>query len=233
MRDALASLGSAAAIAETRLAPLIAAATAAATLQVGPVHQLARDVLLSYDPWVRARVMKAILGAHGVRAGRAIRTATRFIPTARSGASIHLPGGLILERAFDRFLLLAPAATAGPDRPLVLDGAHGTGDARIGGRRVRLSWGRCAATDATEIDLSPARLPLTLRGWRPGDRIRLRGGSKKLKKLFGEKRLARSVRSRVPVLADAQGVVIWVPGIALAEGAGTGPGPRLRVTLRP
>jgi tRNA(Ile)-lysidine synthase len=58
-----------------------------------------------------------------------------------------------------------------------------------------------------------------LRGWLPGDRIRLSCGSKKLKKLFVERRVERSCRSSVPVLAESgDGRVLWLPGIARAAG---------------
>ncbi|HEX8360506.1 MAG TPA: tRNA lysidine(34) synthetase TilS, partial [Longimicrobium sp.] len=66
--------------------------------------------------------------------------------------------------------------------------------------------------------------PLTLRGWRPGDRVRTRAGTKKLKKLFLEARVPRAGRGRVPVLADAEGRVIWAAGLARAADAEPLPG---------
>ena len=56
--------------------------------------------------------------------------------------------------------------------------------------------------------------PLELRSWLPGDRIRLRSGSRKLKSLFGDRRIPLSERGGVPVLADAKGRVLWVRGVA-------------------
>lgn len=55
------------------------------------------------------------------------------------------------------------------------------------------------------------------RGWRAGDRIRLAGGTRKLKKLFGDRRIPLSERARLPVLADRSGNVLWVEGLATAE----------------
>ncbi|MDP9347927.1 MAG: tRNA lysidine(34) synthetase TilS, partial [Gemmatimonadota bacterium] len=66
--------------------------------------------------------------------------------------------------------------------------------------------------------------PLLLRGWRPGDRIRTAGGTKRLKKLFGERRVPRSVRGRTPVLVDADGTVLWVAGVEVASGLARHPG---------
>jgi tRNA(Ile)-lysidine synthetase-like protein len=50
----------------------------------------------------------------------------------------------------------------------------------------------------------------------PGDRVRTAGGTKSLKKLFGERRVPRRERHATPVLADAGGRVLWVAGLARA-----------------
>ena len=68
------------------------------------------------------------------------------------------------------------------------------------------------------------RFPLELRGWRPGDRIRLPYGRKKLKELFRERRIGRDARARAPVLQDADGAVLWVAGVARAATALPGSG---------
>ena len=39
-------------------------------------------------------------------------------------------------------------------------------------------------------------------------------GSKKLKKIFGEKRVALEERSRVPVVVDGKERILWIPGVA-------------------
>ncbi len=61
------------------------------------------------------------------------------------------------------------------------------------------------------------RFPLVLRGARPGDRIRLPYGRKRLAKLLAERGVPRSERASVPVLADARAELLWIPGVAQAE----------------
>jgi tRNA(Ile)-lysidine synthase len=39
-------------------------------------------------------------------------------------------------------------------------------------------------------------------------------GSKKLKKIFGEKRVGLEERSRAPVVVDGREQVLWIPGVA-------------------
>ena len=77
--------------------------------------------------------------------------------------------------------------------------------------------------------------PLLLRSWRAGDRIKPWGmkGTKKLQDVFGEMKVPRDERARVPVLV-CRGEVVWVPGYRIARGWEVmGPGsPSVRITLR-
>ncbi len=111
--------------------------------------------------------------------------------------------------------------------------SHGKGRslARIGDRAFHVSWnsGTCGesapeptgwdSTSRVALAVGPEHFPLQLREWEPGDRIRMRGGTRKLKKLFLEYRIPREDRMRSPVLVDRSGRVIWVSGVAVAEWA--------------
>ena len=61
---------------------------------------------------------------------------------------------------------------------------------------------------------------LTVRTWRPGDRIQPLGmrGQKKLQDLFTDLRVPRRWRGRVPLLESARGIA-WVVGHRIAEWA--------------
>ncbi|HET6764400.1 MAG TPA: tRNA lysidine(34) synthetase TilS, partial [Longimicrobiaceae bacterium] len=91
----------------------------------------------------------------------------------------------------------------------------------LGGREVRVAWRILADADAGGVDAGGVRArvdaalaPLVLRGWRAGDRMRTGAGTKKLKKLLGERRVPLSARRRLPVLATPQGRVVWAAGVA-------------------
>lgn len=60
--------------------------------------------------------------------------------------------------------------------------------------------------------------PLTIRAWRHGDRIRPAGldGSKTLADLFTDNKVPREERERIPVV-EANGEIVWVAGLAIAE----------------
>ncbi len=125
-----------------------------------------------------------------------------------------------------------PDTAAGPiPEEVELRSRAGRGLVRIGGRALRVSWAwgadgaaalsprRVAATSRVAVSVGPGHFPLRLRSWRPGDRIRQSGGTRKLKKLFGEHRIPRCERDGRPVLVDRSGRVVWVAGLELAEWA--------------
>lgn len=60
-------------------------------------------------------------------------------------------------------------------------------------------------------------LPLEVRSWRPGDRIALRGGRRKLQDLFVDQHVPIERRGDVAVLTDSVGRILAVPGVAIAE----------------
>lgn len=183
---------------------------------------LVRERLAGYDWPVAARLLRAGLRRLGIVLDRAgTRTALQFISAAPSGRTLVLPGGARLRTEFGEARIERPAPLPPPDLPLVIDRPEGSGTCRVGGREHLVRWRTDAAPEARAqgdgaVTL-PAGLPmpLTVRGWERGDRVRTRAGTKTLKKLFGEARVPRGRRARVPVVADGRGVVVWVPGIVL------------------
>jgi tRNA(Ile)-lysidine synthase len=200
---------------------LVRRATREAVKWEGEGAALVRDRLAAYDWPVAARVLRAVLRRCGVVPGRAgTRSALQFISRAPSGRVFPLPGGTHQIRTEWSAAWVEPVRDAPPaDRPLVIGGPAGEGELRVGGRELRVRWG--AGDELAERALV---YPLTLRGWRPGDRVRTRAGTKKLKKLFLEARIPRGERGALPVLADAEGRVLWAAGLARAADAEPLPG---------
>jgi tRNA(Ile)-lysidine synthase len=188
----------------------------------GPGVSLARPVLESYDPALRARVIRRVLRRLGSTPDRAgTQAALEFISSGPSGGEHHVAGGVRIERDFDAIRITGdePASRAVEEPLVILDRGPGSGQARIGGREIEVVWGPGPVAGAgRRAGLDEPVFPLTVRGWEPGDRIRLAYGSKKLKKLFGEHRLDRRARRRVPVVVDGQGRMVWAVGVARADG---------------
>lgn len=178
--------------------------------------QLARPVLLEYHPELRARVLRQELRHFGVVPGRAqTRQIVGFCENAESGASLVVARNVRIERAFDRLRIVTFANADASESTFVISDSTGGGVARTGGRAYRVDWwiGE-RAPNAEAFDPALAANGVSLREWRAGDRIRLPYGTKKLKKLFAEHRVAVSERARIPVLTDSHGRVLWVVGVA-------------------
>jgi tRNA(Ile)-lysidine synthase len=197
---------------------------------------LARPVVLGYHPEIRGRLLRRCLARLGAMPGRAGTGALQaFINRSESGTSIDLKGGLRAEREFDTIRLMRAEGTERTNQPLSIEALNaGSGQAVIGGQRYTVRWSLDSGyINGDSVVLNPAelRFPLMVRPWQPGDRIRLAAGTKKLKKLFAEKRFGRTRRHSVPVLVDCNRDVLWVVGLArAADQVGIGCGLRITVT---
>jgi tRNA(Ile)-lysidine synthase len=185
------------------------------------VFVLARDRLLAYHPHVRARVLRHLLSQLGLRLDRSgTAAAVEFISSGTSGGRLELAGGIRLEREFERVLIEHARVRPEPaDVPLEIPSVDpGSGTFVAGGQRYAANWAPASldvgVAYTASFDPSSLRFPLALRAWRPGDRMRLPYGSKKLKKLLQERRVGRTRRTRVAVLSDAVGAVLWAVGLA-------------------
>jgi tRNA(Ile)-lysidine synthase len=57
------------------------------------------------------------------------------------------------------------------------------------------------------------RWPLTVRTRRPGDRVQRGGKSRKLQDVFVDLRVTAEARDSLPLVVDAAGSLLWVPGL--------------------
>jgi tRNA(Ile)-lysidine synthase len=178
---------------------------------------LDRNELLGYDPTVRERVLRELIRRVGTELDEAgTRLVLEFTRSGASGRALNLPDGITLSREFETLVVSRSEGTLA-ERPLSITTSEtGEGTLDVGGEQFLASWtlGEEASGTWTER-FSPGDLvfPLVLRGRSPGDRIQLSYGSKKLKKLYLEARIPESERKKRPVLADARGRVLWIPGV--------------------
>lgn len=193
--------------------------------------RIARSRLGSYDRDTQARVLRLLARRAGVELSRGgTRAAVAFITHGRSGTAIDLSETVRLGREFDA-LWLGSDPVAGPDREATIPGpSAGRDTVEIGGVRFELGWtarrgaavrevsGQESGDWRVALSLASLDFPVRVRGPRPGDRIRMRGGTRKLKKLFNERRVPLGSRARTPVLVTADDRIVWVAGLAVGEG---------------
>jgi tRNA(Ile)-lysidine synthase len=185
--------------------------------------------LSAYDDATRARLLhRWVRELGGTLGGGGARAARAFLRRATSGATLDLGDGILVRREYEVWIVERRGERDRPERALTIAGPQpGRGDAVIGGRVYRVEWGEAVRGSGArvELDLAEVEFPISVRGWRTGDRLRRSAGRRSLKRLFADRRVPRSVRARLPVVGDARDV-LWVPGVersvrARAVGAAT------------
>jgi tRNA(Ile)-lysidine synthase len=150
-------------------------------------------------------------------------------------AEVHLPGGAVAARNYDRLSFRAESG------PRSLDSRRKSRNAKertsfsyvptipglleIPEAGVRLRFEIAEApkraaqgTGIVCLDFEKIRFPLVCRSVLEGDRIQPLGmnGRKKVCRLFIDGKIPQEIRTRVPLLVDAHSV-IWVCGLCLSE----------------
>ncbi|MDH3733546.1 MAG: tRNA lysidine(34) synthetase TilS [Gemmatimonadota bacterium] len=198
--------------------------------------QIARSAVAEYDRAEIARLLRILARDMGFRLTRGgTRAGVEFIRHGLSGRWIDMGGGLRLSREYD-WVRLARVPRDRTDAHLLIETAsEGDGTATLGGCVYEVAWGRPTDECGDSLELDPGRVkfPLRFRAPQPGDRIRTKAGSRKLKKLLNERRIPVSGRRRVPVLESADGRILWIAGHAMASGLRTpGSGGSFTIELR-
>ena len=183
--------------------------------------EIKRMEFLRHDEAVRARILRELAGRLGATLSEAgTRSALVFTSAGASGHGHPLSGTVHLVRSFDRlvFCHTSDPSDPGADRTFDIEvPGDGRGAFLIGGYDWSVTWtlGLGPVSQWVErFSVSGLEFPVTLRGWRSGDRMKHSYGSKKLKKIFGEKRVGLGERSRAPVVVDGKERVLWIPGVA-------------------
>lgn len=83
------------------------------------------------------------------------------------------------------------------------------------------------------LDAEAVGRRLTVRGWRPGDRVEPLGlgGRKKVQDLFVDRKVPRDERGLVPIVTDWAGRIAWVAGHVVGEAFRVTPGSAAVVVL--
>ena len=192
-----------------------------AALPPALARRVARDALARIEPRRREIGFDAIERVRRTAAGGPART---DLPDCR------------VERAAGRVRLVPRRGRTGPvPRPGFAYRLAIPGDVSVpeAGVRVRAevveaaAGARAAGGGRTAVVALPAAAPLVVRSWRFGDRYRplgLGGRSRKLQDLFVDRKVPRDERTRIPLVLDADGRVVWVVGFGIGHDFRAGEG---------
>jgi tRNA(Ile)-lysidine synthase len=184
------------------------------------------DVLAGLDPAVRRIALRQL----------AERAAGGPVPLSRSraaeiwrltvqpeGGIVELGGGVEARIEHGHVRFAAGAAGEPGEATLTVPGTCRFGSWEV---RAELESGVRAVEGPDLAVLDPAALggALTVRAWREGDRMRPLGlgGSKSLQDLFTDRKVPRSLRHALPVVASGDRIA-WIAGVAVSEEFVAGP----------
>ena len=155
--------------------------------------------LRKLQPGLRARVLAALLEQFGVKEPTAehIALLENVVFSERPSARATFPGSITVGRNYDRLEKITAAESYCV--PLSCPGAV------LLPQGIRVTC-RSGATAEQGCCVAPAG-EIVVRSRREGDTMRLPGGTKRLKKLFIDRKIPAADRNRIPVVADAKGVL--------------------------
>ncbi len=139
---------------------------------------------------------------------RLLRGLDRVLRSGGPSAEMSVGKGWKLANRYENARFVPPGLAAGSlPRTLCTEEAGKITQAMA--RRV------ASKGDAEAFDASGLRLPLSVRPLRPGDRIRPIGmaAERKLKEILIDRKVPREERWGRPVVCDAEGAILWVPGV--------------------
>ena len=210
-----------------------AAAISSRAMETGPTEvSLDWRALSDVPPAMRRRVVRTALHAAGVREPGLDHVLAAVELAEAAGAGAALPGGVRASFRAGRLVLTRPGLTdrtgASFSYALSVPGsvwipeAGRRLDVRLAGSEAPEAVGRLAAPGPGSAVVSADGLDasLTVRSWRAGDRLRplgLGGRRKKLQDLFTDRKVPPAERHRLPLVVDADGRIVWVPGHAIDE----------------
>ena len=195
------------------------------------------SVLCAQPAAIQRRLIRFWLGGENEQAGLRysydhIEAVRRLAGGDNPGASVTLPGELVVYREYDRLCkqVTEPddsGSTAGAvasEWPLAPDAVTEIPDL---GLAFQLTPATAAAANSAPAG-NPARETfdadvlgdrLIVRTWRPGDRFQPLGmaGAKKLQDFFVDAKIPRRQRRRTPLLCSANGAIAWVVGHRISD----------------
>ncbi|MFC0216109.1 hypoxanthine phosphoribosyltransferase [Paenibacillus chartarius] len=146
--------------------------------------------------------------------------------------ALDLGAGCRLRREYDRirFAVQSPLSPSPPTFEYIW--REGTERLPLPELHAELRFERPAAEGTTGSVTTPREtensaifdgdlleFPLTVRSRRSGDRMRPIGlnGSKKVKDIFIDEKVPQSTRDRLPIVTDAAGRILWIPGVKRSD----------------
>ena len=182
------------------------------------------ETLRTLPSAVRSRMLERFLKENGVREPEDVHIAQAeaLVFSESPSASAAFPGGVTLSRQYGH-LTANPTGEAFTPVTLTCPGS-----AEAAGIRITCEPAGELAQSENLLTVCPSG-KISIRPRQTGDKIRLSGGSKSLKKLFIDRKIPAADRERIPVVCDETGILgVYSIGVNLDRAAQTLPAVTIR-----
>ncbi len=178
--------------------------------------ELDRDRLLELPPAIGRRVLRLVLerlAPHAPWRADHFDAVLRLAARRAGGGSLDLPG-VRVERVSNKLRVHAGVLVTVPPYAytLALGGEVTVVEARLGISARAADGASDLADQAYVMSVPSTAFPLTVRNRRPGDRVAMSGGTRKLQDLMVAAKIPRSERATMPIVVAADGRILWVIG---------------------
>ncbi len=173
------------------------------------------ETLRTLPSAVRSRMLERFLKENGVREPEDVHIAQAeaLVFSDSPSASAAFPGGVTLSRQYGH-LTANPTGEAFTPVTLTCPGS-----AEAAGIRITCEPAGELAQSENLLTVCPVG-KISIRPRQTGDKIRLSGGSKSLKKLFIDRKIPAADRERIPVVCDETGILgVYSIGVNLDRAA--------------
>ena len=140
-----------------------------------------------------------------------VESMLNIINSSKSNSMINLSNGYVAQKYYDKFKISkADAIKKYNDFECKFDSVYEDEEWLIS----KIEESNIKSNNVIRLSSDEIKLPLLVRNRREGDIINLKNnGRKKIKDLFIDCKVEISKRSRYPLVVDAAGAVLWVPGL--------------------
>ena len=173
------------------------------------------ETLRTLPSAVRSRMLERFLKENGVREPEDVHIAQAeaLVFSDSPSASAAFPGGVTLSRQYGH-LTANPTGEAFTPVTLTCPGST-----EAAGIRITCEPAGELAQSENLLTVCPVG-KISIRPRQTGDKIRLSGGSKSLKKLFIDRKIPAAVREQIPVVCDETGILgVYSIGVNLDRAA--------------
>jgi len=188
----------------------------AGTLSGAGAASLDRDRLQKLPPAIARRVLRLVfekVAPQGAWHAHHFEAVLRLARRRAGGGSLDLPG-IRIERVSNELRVSAGThATVPPyNYTLTFGGELTVVEAGLGISASVRNGASDGGDEAYVLTVPSTAFPLTVRNRRPGDRVAMNSGTRKVQDLMVDAKIPRSERAKVPLVVAADGQILWVIG---------------------